>query len=543
MLPKQTEYKVGMYLRLSRDDERAGESLSIENQRNVLTAYIKEQGWALYDEYVDDGYSGVDFNRPGVQRMLDDAKIGKINLILCKDLSRFGRNYIMIGQYLDYIFPCYNIRFIALNDNVDTANTQSSGMDMLPIMNVFNEWHAANTSKKVRAVIEAGAKAGKYKTTSAAYGYVKGNDEKCTPVVDRETAPIVERIFQMRASGYNITRICRVLNDEGIPSPSVYRYQKLGKTDPKYSHHLWGNNTVKSILHNPIYIGNLALLRHTTVSYKNHKVITKDESEWIIVEHNHEAIISQELWDKCREIDASVSHGKNTKNGVVKPLSGLCYCDTCGTKMKQQGTDNSKVPVGYVCTLYGNYGKAHCTSHYITQKALERVVLDDIQRQIDFVISDSKAREKYIARKRKETDAKESADKKHFNLVSKRMEELDGLIQSIYEDKFSGKIHEDVCIRLIEKYQAELKTLQEEYEALKESAETEKQIEDDVEEFIRRLKSYAGAEELTRQMALELIEYITIDRNPDKRSDPRDIHIYYKLIDKPLKNKRNALVD
>ena len=543
MLPKHTNYNVGMYLRLSRDDERSGESLSIENQRKVLTAYIKEQGWTLYDEYVDDGISGVTFDRPGVQRMLEDAKAGKINLILCKDMSRFGRNYIMVGQYVDYIFPMYNIRFIALTDNIDTANSGSASMDMLPIMNVFNEWHAANTSKKVRAVIEAGAKTGKYKTTSAAYGYIKGDDEKCTPMIDPETAPIVERIFKMRAAGYNITRICRVLNDEGIPSPSVYRYQKLGKTDPKYSHHLWSNNTVKSILHNPIYIGNLALLRRTTVSYKNHKVINKDESDWIIVAHNHEPIISQELWDKVCEIDASVSHGKNTKTGVVKPLSGLCYCDTCGTKMKQQGTDRSKVPVGYVCTLYGNFGKSHCTSHYITQKALERVVLDDIQRQIDFVISDSKAREKYIARKRKEADTKESTDKKRFKEVSKRIEELDGLIQSVYEDKFSGKIPEDVCIRLIEKYQVELKDLQEEYEVLKETAKTEKQIEDDVDEYIRRLRSYAGAEELTRQMALDLIEYITIDRNPDKRSDPRDIHIYYKLIDKPLKNKRNALAD
>ena len=154
MLPKQTEYKVGMYLRLSRDDERVGESLSIENQRTILTKYIEEQhGWTLYDEYVDDGISGTTFERPGVQRLLDDAKNGKINLIICKDLSRFGRNYIQVGQYTDYIFPMYNIRFIALNDNIDTAKSDSASMDMMPIMNVFNEWHAANTSKKLRAVL------------------------------------------------------------------------------------------------------------------------------------------------------------------------------------------------------------------------------------------------------------------------------------------------------------------------------------------------------------------------------------------------------
>ena len=178
MIPKQTEYKVGMYLRLSNEDERAGESLSIENQRKILSNYISEQGWTLYDEYVDDGISGTTFDRPGVQRMLDDAKNGRINLILCKDLSRFGRNYIQVGQYTDYIFPMYNIRFIALTDNVDTANSESTGMDMMPIMNVFNEWHAANTSKKLRAVINSNAKAGKYRTTYCAYGYFKGDDRR-----------------------------------------------------------------------------------------------------------------------------------------------------------------------------------------------------------------------------------------------------------------------------------------------------------------------------------------------------------------------------
>ena len=213
MLPKQTEYKVGMYLRLSKDDERAGESLSIENQRKVLTNYITEQGWTLYDEYVDDGVSGVTFERPGVQRLLDDAKAGRINLIICKDLSRFGRNYIQVGQYTDYIFPMYNIRFIALTDNVDTASSDTASMDMMPIMNVFNEWYAANTSKKIRAVLETNAKAGKYHTTFSSYGYVKGDDEKRTPIIDPEAAMVVRRIFEMRAAGYNVKRIATVLND------------------------------------------------------------------------------------------------------------------------------------------------------------------------------------------------------------------------------------------------------------------------------------------------------------------------------------------
>ena len=542
MLPKQTNYNVGMYLRLSKDDERSGESLSIENQRKVLTNYINEQGWTLYDEYVDDGYSGTSFERPGVQRLLEDAKNGKINLIICKDMSRFGRNYIAVGQYVDYIFPMYNIRFIALTDNIDTANNNSASMEMLPIVNVFNEWYAANTSKKLRAVIETNAKAGKYKTTFAAYGYDKGDDENRTPVIDPETAPIVRRIFEMRASGANLRKIAMALNDDGILSPADYHYTKAGKATPLYSHHLWSTQAVKRILHNPIYIGTLARMKMTTVSYKNHKVIKRDESDWIIHENNHEAIISKELWDKVRELEDSVSTGKSTKTGEVKPLSGMCYCSTCGTKMKFTSSMTGKTPQNYTCGLYSRFGKQYCNTHFITLKALESVVIADIQRQIDFVMNDDKAREKYLARKRGLNNLQENANMKRLQDITKRLVELDRLIETAYEDRVLGRVPEKVCIPLLEKYQAEKDTLTAEYDELHQRTQTEQQDEADVDEYIRRLRSYAGAEQLTRQMALELIEYITIDENPNDKKAVRDIHVYYKLIDKPLKDRKNALI-
>ena len=540
MLPKKTNYNVGMYLRLSKDDERSGESLSIENQRKVLTNYINEQGWTLYDEYVDDGYSGTSFDRPGVQRLLEDAKAGNINLILCKDMSRFGRNYIAVGQYVDYIFPMYNIRFIALTDNIDTANNNSASMEMLPIVNVFNEWYAANTSKKLRAVIETNAKAGKYKTTFAAYGYDKGDDENRTPVIDPETAPIVRRIFEMRASGANLRKIAMALNDDGILSPADYHYTKAGKATLLYSHHLWSTQAVKRILHNPIYIGTLARMKMTTVSYKNHKVIKRDESDWIVHENNHEAIISKELWDKVRELEDSVSTGKSTKTGEVKPLSGMCYCSTCGTKMKFTSSMTGKTPQNYTCGLYARFGKQYCNTHFITLKALEGVVLADIQHQIDFVMNDDKAREKYLSRKRGLNNLQENADRKRLQDITKRLGELDRLIETAYEDRALGRVPEKVCIPLLEKYQAEKDTLTAEYDELHQRTQTEQQDEADVDEYIRRLKSYAGAEQLTRQMALELIEYITIDENPNDRKAVRDIHVYYKLIDKPLKDRKNA---
>ena len=519
MLPKQTEYKVGMYLRLSRDDERVGESLSIENQRTILTKYIEEQhGWTLYDEYVDDGISGTTFERPGVQRMLEDAKAGKINLIICKDLSRFGRNYIQVGQYTDYIFPMYNIRFIALNDNIDTAKSDSASMDMMPIMNVFNEWHAANTSKKM-----------------------KGTDKNCTPIVDPYSSEIVRRIFEMRAAGYNVKRIVDVLNREHILVPSDYYYHTIGKPNPYRTSHLWGVSAVKRILRNPIYLGHLIQLRTTTVSYKNHKTVRRDENDWAVTENNHEAIISQELWDRVREVDDSVSNGKSSKNGITMPLSGLCYCSDCGSKMKQNSNIHCKSKPCYTCGRYSRFGKEYCSSHTIRLELIESLVLQDIQHQIDFVMNEPDVRAKLLAYKQGENAVQDSSDRKRQHDIVKRIDELDGLIQSVYEDKVAGKVPEKVCIGLLEKYQAEKDKLTAEQDELRKRSEATRQDERDVDEYIRRMKSYAGAKKLTREMALELIEYIKVDAHPGHRNLPRTIHVFYKLIDKPLTNKRNAL--
>ncbi|MGN0812868.1 MAG: recombinase family protein, partial [Candidatus Coproplasma sp.] len=214
------DYIVGMYVRLSRDDERAGESLSIENQKAILSEYIDEQGWTLHDIYVDDGISGTSFERPGVKRLLEDAKQGVINTILVKDMSRFGRNYIMVGQYLDYVFPTFGIRFVALSDNIDTENKDTPAMDMMPITNVFNEWWAATTSKKLRAVRIKNAKEGKNGMSHPPYGYILGTDEKRTLQVNEETAPIVKRIFEMRASGLTPRKIADILNAEKVLTPN-----------------------------------------------------------------------------------------------------------------------------------------------------------------------------------------------------------------------------------------------------------------------------------------------------------------------------------
>lgn len=550
-MAKQTTYNAGIYVRLSKDDERAGESLSIENQKLILTKYVAEQGWNIVDIYVDDGYSGTSFDRPAVTRLLEDAKAGKINLIIVKDLSRFGRNYIQVGQYIDYIFPTYNIRFIALNDNVDTANKDTTAMDMLPIMNVFNEWHAANTSKKIKAVIEANCKAGKYRTTFAPYGYFKGDDENHLPVVDEPAASVVRRIFQMRSQGISPRHIADTLNNEGIPIASDYLYAKMGKPNPRRTSHLWCAERIRAMLNNPTYLGHLVQMKTTTVSYKNHKNVKKDPSEWIIVENTHEPLVSQEIWDKCREMEASVSQGKKTKTGFVAALSGLMFCADCGEKMRlgwNNTTNGSKKkPRKYVrhnfnCGRYNRHGKIACKSHYIKMKDMNALVLADIRSMAALVVEDeNEARRQFLAHKEKQNAHQTEAEQKRLHEGKTRLADLEALIPSIYEDKVLGKIPEAVCVNLLEKYQAEQRALSAEVKALEARLSAVKRDEQDVEEFIRRLKKYTDVQELTREIALELIEYITVDEYAADR--PRDIHIYYKLLEKPLPHKKYLVVN
>ncbi len=546
-MPKQKIYNAGLYVRLSQEDMRSGESLSVENQKLILTRYAAEQGWNIHDIYVDDGYSGTDFDRPGVQRLLDDAKNGVINLILVKDLSRFGRNYIQVGQYIDYIFPTYNIRFVALSDNVDTANKDSTAMDMMPIVNLFNEWHAASTSKKIKAVIEANAKEGKYRASFAAYGYEKGTGDKKLPVVDEPAASIVRRIFTERSQGISARHIADKLNEEKVPIPSDYAYAKLGKPNPRKTTHLWSTKTIKQILLNPIYLGNMYRLRTTTVSHKNHKIVKRDEEDWIVTYNTHEPIISQEIWDKCREVDASVSMGKRDKHGEIMPLSGLMYCSDCGEKMRlgwnNTTTGSKKNPRKYLrhnyqCGAYSRFGKFYCRSHHIKMKDINAIVLADIRSHISTIVTDEEtARQAYLIRKEQFTTKQTADEQKRLREISYRIAELEKLIPSIYEDKVLGKIPEDVCVKLLEKYQTEQTALEAEAKEIEEKQSAVKKNENDVDEFISRMKKYMDVPELTREMAMDLIEYIVVDEYSSDKNKPRKIEIYYKYLDKPLENK------
>ena len=539
-MTRQSTYNVGIYVRLSQEDMRDGESLSIENQKKMLTDYVSQQvGWNLVEICEDDGYSGTNFDRPGVQKILDDAKSGKINLILVKDLSRFGRNYIEVGQYIDYIFPSFNVRFIALSDNVDTLDRNSTAMDLMPIMNLFNEWHAANTSKKVRSVLAQNAKDGKYIASYAAYGYLKSDDEKHTPIIDEPAAKVVRRIFQLRATGITPTQIAKILNADGVPIPSDYRAQRLGKPNPyKNTFHYWSHVAVRNILNNPIYIGHLAQQKFTTVSFKNHKSVRRGKDEWVIAENTHEPIISQELWDKCQEVDRCASHGKIMKKGIVLPLNSMMFCADCGAKIKLNGhakKADGSVNYFYVCGTYARCGANACSTHYISQKQIEKIVLTDILAKARYVIeSEDDARQEFL--KRKETDGKKRLNDARQQLAKcqTRLAEVKMMMQKVYQDKLLGKIPEDLCLETLSQLRTEEAELTEKTESLTAILEQDSKAKDDVEEFICRLKQYADAPELTREMCVNLIEYIIVGDRPKDKNTPRNIQIYYKFLDNGL---------
>lgn len=519
-------------MRLSKDDERQGESLSIENQRRVLRKYAEDNGFEIYDEYIDDGMSGTTFERPQVQRLLDDAKTGVINTIIVKDLSRFGRNYIEVGQYVDYVFPSFGIRFIAIQDNVDTANRDSNAMEMMPIMNVFNEWHAANTSKKLRAVKKSNALAGKYNGAKVVYGYIKSNDEKYTPIIDEEVAPIVRRIFEMSASGISTKDIAATLTLEGIPSPRQYAFEKLGFSKREDREHgIWCPTTISLMLKNMMYIGHLPQLKSSCVSYKNHKRYKKDKSEWVISYNNHEPIISQELWDKVQERMQSFSRGRKTKIGFTHPLSGFLMCADCGCKMKMNTTvHGTKRSYSFNCGEHARYGKAVCFSHHIMAHDIEAIILDDIRTMAQRITLDEDAiRKEFIQHNAEIADKAVKSAKKDLQVKRRRIEELSRLMQVAYEDRVKGKMPEELCLNFIQKYSDEQKSLAVEIKELETSlseTETKQQSADD---FIRDIKKYLDAPMLTREMCYELLDRVVVGGLPKITGKERVIDIVYKV--------------
>ena len=508
----ETKYNVGIYCRLSNDDERDGESVSIENQKLLLQNYVRQRGWNEYDVYIDDGYSGTNFDRPGVKRLIEDAKAKRINVILVKDLSRFGRNYIEFGQYTDYLFPSLGCRFIALNNGIDTMSDNGS-TDVMCFLNLFNEFYSRDTSKKVKAVKKACAESGKFMGTYPAYGYRRDPADKHHLVVDEETAPVVRRIFAMRASGMGFHSIAAKLNEEGVLSPGMLYYQRKGQSDPRHVNHKWADQTVKNIVRNEVYIGNMVQGKSGTLSYKSRKLISKPEDEWIRVEGTHEAIVSREVWDTVTAIDRKKVRKSAPSDGNRSIFTGLVYCADCGFKMRnhiERFTYKDGRPGRYSSFICGNYsrsGKSACTVHTIYETVLTQLVLEDIREKARFAEYDPEQLAQQIIRlKEKESRSRLSSYEQELKAASARLKELERLMQNLYEDKCAGTIPQTVFQTLMRKYEAERAEKAEAVPELERRVTAHQENQTGADRWLEVIRRYTEITELDETILFELVD-------------------------------------
>lgn len=539
IIKMQENYNVGIYCRLSRDDERAGESVSIENQKIMLSRYVQEQGWNLYSAYCDDGVSGTTFDRPGFNQMIADARAGKINLVLCKDLSRLGRDYIEAGRYTDIVFPSMGCRFIALNDGVDTIHKNN---EMLVILkNVMNDLYARDTSSKIRAVKQSTFKTGKYVGCYAPIGYRKSLADKHILEIDPVTAPIVRRIFDMRLQGDSFRKIARTLNEESIPSPRGFYYMAEGRPNLRGETPYWNDVTVKTILRNEVYLGHMVQNKTGTVSYKVHKQVSKPKADWIKVEHTHEPLVSQEVWDAVQKLDNHPSRGRSGSDGEISTFAGVLYCMDCGSSMRYQRDYRSRKRhadghfgefKAYTCNRYMSGGKAVCSSHYINYKTLTQLLLLDIRAKAMLAQkSPATLREKILAQKNAASLEQTKTLRATLAALDKRLAELDKLVVAAYEDKVKGVMPEALCVQLLNRYEAERKDRLEQQTHLTAQLEAHREDECAADSWLNLIRDYSQLEELDRPTLLRLVKRIEVGEKYQVDGEThRDIKIYYNFV-------------
>ena len=531
-------YNTALYMRLSCDDESYGDSVSIETQRLVLTAFAREQGFFIVDEYVDDGWSGTNFDRPGFQRMLQDIEDGRVNCVVVKDLSRFGREHVMMGYYLEFYFPEKKIRFISITENEDTEKGLS---DIVPVKNLFNEFFARDTSRKVKAALRAKHAAGEFTGTHPRIGYKKDPDRKNRIIIDEETRWIVEMIFDMAVHGAGSRKIAKELTMQKVPTPGYLDYQRYGtfanayRDAPPEKIYTWTSNTVSSILKDEIYIGNTIHYRITNVSYKSKKHHRASEDTWFRVEGTHEPIIDKDVFQQIQE--QITNRRRPMKNQTIQIFAGLLKCADCGKHMALFQT-TQKVPYRYFnCNTYRMYGKnaGACTSHAIRYDVLYQYVLSRIQHWTYQARQDDQSLlEKLVNATSQEQQASSRKWAAELKKAEKRKEELDRRFMKVYEDWTDGRISESNFRMLSQKYQAEQQETKAKIEHLKASIAAEKQTAADAEKWIRLIKKYGTPTELTAELLNTLIEKILIHEpvKVSKGLKEQEIEIFYRFVGK-----------
>ena len=507
----QTADKItALYCRLSRDDELQGDSNSIIHQKGILQKYAEDNGFSNLQFFVDDGYSGTNFNRPDWIRLMALVDDGQVGTIIVKDMSRLGRDYLQVGMYTEVKFPNADIRFIAVNNGVDSENGQDS--DFTPFLNIINEWYAKDTSKKIRAVFKAKADSGKPLTTNPPYGYLKDPEDKNHWIVDEEAAAIVKEAFQFCVQGYGPTQIARKFEEQGYMNPTAH-IKSLGFNVPDnrihVGDHAWDKSTVTHILERIEYLGHTVNGKTYRKSYKNKKSIKRGRSEWQIFENTHEAIIDQETFDIVQRIRDG--RRRLTPMGEMPILSGMVFCADCGSKLYQVRCRTMNQKEYMVCANYRKKGKHTCTSHQIRNEVIEELLLDCIrnitalarEHEDDFV--------KMVTQKSQADLNRSQRDgKKELEQTHQRIAKLDTIIQRLYEDNIEGKISDERFAKMSENYETEQTQLKSRVTELEQLLSAEKDDAMNVTQFLALVKKYTEVQELTAEIIREFVEKIYV---------------------------------
>ena len=537
MLRQATQNLItALYPRLSHEDELQGESNSISNQKRILETYAKQNGFTNLRWYTDDGFSGANFQRPGFQAMLADIEAGKVGTVIVKDMSRLGRNYLQVGFYTEMLFPQKGVRFIAVNDNVDSAN---GGMDndFTPLRNLFNEWLVRDTSKKIKAVKRAKGMSGKPVTSKPVYGYLMDEDENY--IVDEETAPVVQQIYQLCLAGNGPTKIARMLTEQQIPTPGTLEYRRTGSTrryHPGYECK-WATNTVVHLLENREYTGCLVNFKTEKPSYKLKHSIENPPEKQAVFENHHEPIIDRETWERVQELRKQ--RKRPNRYDEVGLFSGILFCADCGSVMYQQRyqTDKRKQD----CYICGSYKKrtADCTAHFIRTDLLTAGVLSNLRKVTSYAAKHEARFMKLLIEQNEDGDRRRNAaKKKELEAAEKRIAELSAIFKRLYEDSVTGRISDERFTELSADYEAEQKELKERAARLREELSKAQEATANAEKFMNVVRRHTTIEELTPTLLREFVEKIVVHESvalDGKRRGKlrrQEIEIYYSFVGK-----------
>ena len=525
--------QAAIYCRLSQDDGSLGDSGSIQTQKALLTQYCQEHHMEIVDCYCDDGWSGTNFDRPAFQRMIGDIEAGRVNTVIVKDLSRFGREYAQMGLYIEHYFEEKGVRFLSLAENIDSS--QGLNNLVLPFTNVINSLYARQASEKTKAAHRARAKNGMFLGSRAPYGYQKDPNDRHHLIVDPEAAEVVKEIFRMFADGIGYVRMTKILRERNILNPQAY----FNQNNPDYYKHSdywrkpfdWHATSVRAILNNPVYLGKLTFGKTKTKGFFDKRRVPAEESDWIVVEHTHEPLVSQELWDTVHQM--MKARRRENGSGHVQPFAGLVKCAGCGSSLNASYDKKKGKYTGFSCWVYKNYGKQRCTSHAIGWQTLNRLVLEDIRRNAQVAKLAAARYVGVLLRAKLEKEKGETVRaERELKKAEKRIGELDKILAKLYEDQALGKISEARYQAMAPGYEAEQASLQERVSRLREQLAHTQEVQDNVEQFVPLIQKYTDIQELTPHILNELIEKIVVHEKKveEDGSKSQMVEIHYKFV-------------